>query len=119
MSVYIVDPSNARAATCGLMKGVNYFRARRVKNGPYVAVKTQVIEPRDSEDNLCGDVQYIVEIDGQVIPFEQWDHSALFGDPIDEPTYRTMLADGLWTQANYGARPGEKTDVRKMPFVEP
>lgn len=119
MSVYIVDPSQARAKTCGLMRGTHYFRARRVKDGPYVAVKTQVIEPRDADGNLCGDVQHIVEIDGAVIPFEKWETTALFGDEIDEPTYKTMLADGPWTQANYGARPGEKTDVRKMPFVEP
>lgn len=90
-----------------------------MKDGPYRAIKTSVVEPRDSEGSLCGDVQHTVEIDGQVIPFEKWEHSAMFGEEIDEPTYRTMLVDAPWTQANYGARPGQKTDVRKIPFIEP
>ena len=118
--VYIVDPTHSRDATCGLMPGTHYFRARRVKDGPLLSVKTQVIEPRDPEtDEINGDVRYIVEIDGKAIPFAEWHGMALFGEEVDEITYKVALADDPYCQAKYGARPGEKPDLRTIPFVEP
>ena len=91
---YIIDPSNARAATLGLAPGVNYYKCRMVKDGPYLPVKTSVIEHRDESGDLIG-------------------------EPLDEAGYRTLAADSEWCQAKYGARPGEKPDLRTIPFVEP
>lgn len=117
--VYICDPSMTRAQTCGLMPGQHWFKARKMKDGPYLPVMTEVVEPRDAEGNLIGDVVYRVVIDGREIPFAEWQNTALFGEEIAELDYKTMLADGPWTQANYGVRSGEKADLRKLPPILP
>lgn len=114
--VICVDVLN-RHDTLGLKRGTHYWRARTEKDGAYRAIRTVVIEPRDEEGNPCGDFQYLVTIDGRVVPFEEWNGKMIIGEEVDKATYETMLADGAWTQGNFGVRAGEKTDMRTLPLA--
>lgn len=99
-SIWIVDPTFTRQATMGLEPGTHYYAARLVKNGPLVPVKTSVVEPRDEDGNLIGDVTYTVEVNGQAMPMDQWDKRALLAERrMTEQEYKTALADRAWQQS--------------------
>ena len=114
---YIIDPSNDRAATLGLMPGEHWFEARLAKGAPLSVVHTAVIEPRDESGELCGDVQYLVEING--VRRDDWETMTLIGDEIARGEYNHRLADLAYLKAEHGLHEREAVDLTKLAPVAP
>lgn len=116
--IYIIDPSDTSAATCGLRPGVNHYKSRLVRGGRFVAVRTAITEQRDHIGALVGDTQYEVVIDGAVMPFSRWEHMSLIGEPITESDYWHLLEDGKFLDSR-GTDPHKAVDLTALPPILP
>lgn len=85
---------------------VGRFRVRLVRNGPLVPCEVVERVPRDDENNVCGDAEYVVMLNGDLIadPRSRWPEG-LIGEPDPLPTVTTPAG-------------GEKIDLLKirLPF---
>ena len=113
---YIIDPTHDRAATYGLMSGTHYFEARMVKNGPLVAIKTEVVS---DDHGLDIDDSHVVTIDGRVTSHRYWATRALIGDEIDGRAYNYRLAASHWDAENLGLTPDKPVDLTTLPPIAP
>lgn len=96
-----------------------WFQTRVVRGGPWVPARIWI------EQELCPDTGELLsdevmrcEIAGQLRdPYESWHY--LFREPIDEPTYRYLLARGeyarTWAPDEPSANPYKAMDWLKIP----
>lgn len=115
---YILDPSNERAKTLGLLPGVHFFKSRLTRGGPYVGVRTAVIEDRDDSGELICDTHYEVTLNGVALRFEQWEHMSLIGDEVTEADYKHLLADTKYL-GGLGVEVDKKVDLTTLPPILP
>ena len=111
--VYIIDAATGIPAA-------GFFKARLVKNGPYVPVLVKTREQRDEDENLVADVEYYVEIGGREVR-DWYDRFrvGLIGQSIDEAEYRHTLEALAWDKANIGIEERKAVDIRAIPPVLP
>lgn len=115
---YIISPGADRTETLGLMPGEHWFEARLSKGTPLVAVHTAVIVPME-DGEVVGDVRYLVEIKGEEVPFEKWEHMTLIGDEITREAYNYRLAAFAWDRDNLGLDEKTPVDLGALPPVMP
>lgn len=116
---WIIHPGDERGQTLGLLPGGAYFKTQLTKNGPWVAVKTEVVEPRNAEGEIDGDCTYKVWIGGNEIPWDRWKTMTLIGEPLTEPEYNYVLKALAWDKANLGLDERKAVDLMAMPPISP
>lgn len=116
---YIIDPTNERGQTLGLMPWINYFKTRLVKDGPWVGVKTVVHEPRNELGEIDGDCAYCVWIAGNEVPWDRWKSMTLIGEQVTESEYNYVLKALEWGKVNLGHDERKPVDMMAMPPVGP
>lgn len=110
---YILDPTFARAATMGLAPGVHYYKARLVKDGPYVGIKTEA--PEVADPGIDAKDQHRVWIGGEEIPFERWHPMTLIGEEVTAQEYEYALKALAWDKAHAGVSEREAVDIMALP----
>ncbi len=121
MRQYIIDPTEARGQTLGLLPGINYWKTQLTKNGPWVGVKTIVHEPRNELGEIAGDCAYCIWIGENEIPWDRWGNGrmTLIGEQITEPEYNYVLKALEWDRVNLGHDEKKAVDLMAMPPVPP
>ncbi len=101
-----------------------YWRLRLVKGGPLVAACIRwvhtVAEPDDPENDMADTRSPFLAafVNDKPVELDRVWHSK--GEPIDEPTYRFMVAEAAWTTEyaplEPAARPTEPVNLRQIPI---
>lgn len=118
---YVIHPGEDRGATLGLLPGIAYWKTQLTKNGPWVAVKTEVVEPRNEAGEIDGDCTYRIFIAGNEVPWDRWGNGrmTLIGEQIAEPEYNYVLKALEWDKVNLGHDERKAVDLMAMPPVPP
>lgn len=106
----------------GLLPGINHFKARLTKDGPWLAVKSEVIEDRDPDTReLMSDVIYRLTVNGDEISdyYDGRFAQGLIGEVISETDYRFLLADVAYAQLNMNVQPTRAVNLRELPPILP
>lgn len=117
--LYIIDPSEARGSTLGLLPGLAFWKTQLVRGGPWVAVKTEVVEPRNDAGEVDGDCTYMVWIDGAEVPWDRWKSMTLIGETVTEAQYNYLLKALDWDRRNLGLDERKAVDLMAMPPIAP